>query len=82
MSLRQLADVAYAMLVERIERQAHTERIVSAILAAAGGKTELVDPAQRRAHFDAVLIAEPKEIDPDQWVLMEALGVGRGYHHR
>jgi hypothetical protein len=81
LSLKQLCDVAYVLLVDRVDRSAQSQMVASAVLLAAGAKVEIPDPEDLRVKFDKALNAEPKWIDSDQRVLMEALGVG-GYGDR
>lgn len=65
------------LIADRIERWTLSERQVVAVLLAAGAKDmTLPDPAERLANFDAALVAEAKQVNPDQKALLEVLGVG------
>lgn len=76
MTLRQVADLALQLLLERVDRTAHSELVAAAVLLAAGAKDiDIPDPEKRRAAFLAALHVEPKAVDPEQAVLMDALGV-------
>ena len=76
MSLLDLCDTAYVLLVEQVERRTLVERQVAAVLRAAGAEdVEEPDPAEARERFDAALVAAPVPESPTARLLRE-LGVG------
>jgi len=75
-SLLDLCDTAYVLLVEQLERRTLTERHVTAVLRAAGAEdVEEPDCDEKRAQFDAALVAAPVPESPNARLLRE-LGVG------
>lgn len=80
MSLKQICDLAYVLILEKIERTTETDRIITALevfLSGEGGTVELPSAEARKAEFDKALSAPPKEdANPDQVILMRALGIG------
>ena len=75
MSLLDLCDITYVLLVERLERQVLSERQVAAVLATAGAKdVEMPQMDEARAQFDVALIAAPVPESPNA-VLLRELGV-------
>lgn len=80
MSLKQICDLAYVINVEKIERMAENDRVITAVLAL-GSEEPLEMPTvdQYRAMFDKALNEPPQreaEADSDQAILMKALGLG------
>lgn len=76
MTLNDVCDVVYALLIEKLERQVLAELQVVAVLMAAGQKGlswPTID--ERRAALDAALIAVPQSVDSEQQQLRRALGV-------
>lgn len=74
MTVREGCDVAYALLVERIERQVSTDRMVAAVFIAAGAKdVKLPDVGDARRALDAALLAPAPS--QERRALLEALGV-------
>ena len=70
-----MCDIAYVLLVERLERQVLSERQVAAVLATAGAEDiEMPDMDGARAEFEAALVAEPVPESPRARLLRE-LGV-------
>ena len=74
MSLLDLCDTAYVLLVEQLERRTIVERQVAAVLRAAGADVEEPDCADARVRFDAALVAAPVPESPNARLLRE-LGV-------
>jgi len=74
-SLLDLCDTAYVLLVEQLERRTLVERQVAAVLRAADADVEEPDAATARERFDAALIAAPVPESPNARLLRE-LGVG------
>lgn len=75
-----MCDLSYAVLLERVEGDARTERLVAAVLIAAhaeGVDEQTVDEARER--FDEFLdqdeAANVRHIDPFTLALNKALGV-------
>lgn len=58
MTLRQVCDVSYVILLDQVLERARSERLVTATMAAAGAKgpdkqpLKLTDPEEERAAFD------------------------------
>ena len=70
-----MCDIAYVLLVERMERQVLSERQVAAVLASGGAENiEMPQMDEARAEFDAALVAEPVPESPRAAMLRE-LGV-------
>ena len=70
-----MCDIAYVLLVERLERQVLSERVVAATLAAGGAEdVEMPQMDEARATFEAALVAEPVPESPRAALLRE-LGV-------
>ena len=70
-----MCDIAYVLLVERLERQVLSERQVAAVLAAAGAEDiEMPQMDEARVAFDAALVADPVPESPRAALLRE-LGV-------
>lgn len=63
MTLRQVCDVSYVILLDQLMARAQSERLVTATMAAAGAKgpdrqpLKLTDPEDERVAFDARLRA-------------------------
>ena len=75
MSLRDVCDIAYVLLVERLERQVLSERQVAATLVAGGAQDiEMPQMDEARAAFDAALVADPV-IESPRAALLRELGV-------
>lgn len=75
MSLLDLCDITYVLLVERVERQVLSERQVAATLVAAGMEgIETPQMDEARVAFDAALVADPVPESPRAALLRE-LGV-------
>jgi len=75
-SLLDLCDTAYVLLVEQLERRTLVERQVAAALRAAGAEgVEEPDCVGAREQFDAALVAAPVPESPNARLLRE-LGVG------
>lgn len=75
MSLLDLCDVTYVLLLERLERQVLSERQVAAVLAAAGAEdVEMPSMDEACAAFDAALIAEPVP-ESSRAAMLRELGV-------
>jgi len=75
LTLVDLCDVAYVIHVERLERQVLSDRQAAATFKAAGAeKVEMPTVDERRADFDAALVAEP-EPEPANVRLLRAIGV-------
>lgn len=71
-----MCDAVYAMCVERIERQVLADRQIVGVFLAAGAKgVDLPSLDEAIAEFDAQLVAEPKQVDPEKYELMRVLGV-------
>lgn len=78
MTLAEVCDVAYALLVERLERQVLADRQVIASFMAAGAKgLHMPDVNESLAELDAALAAEPDPVVSGREVLEEALGLRR-----
>lgn len=58
--------------------RAFNDRMVTAVLRAAGAEVEIPDPEQAMATFDEALIAEPETVDTEQDVMLRGLGLKRG----
>ena len=70
-----MCDIAYVLLVERLERQVLSERQVAAVLAASGAEDVVMpDMDDARADFEAALVADPVPESPRAALLRE-LGV-------
>jgi len=74
-TLLDLCDTAYVLLIEQLERRTLTERQVTAVLRAANADVEEPDCDEARARFDAALVAAPVPESPNARLLRE-LGVG------
>lgn len=75
-----MCDLAYVLLLDQLERLLLADRHVAAVLIAAGAEgVTLPTYQERRALFDAALVAEPtqqaNEVDDEQMELRRALGV-------
>lgn len=72
--------MAYALLVERLERSAMLSQVGALIAATAGQRVEAVDPATARERFDEWLISplgrQGTPRNRQQWELEAALGIG------
>lgn len=78
MSLADICDVSYALLVEQLERWTVAERQVAATFIAAGAKkVKMPDPDELRRDFDRSLLAVVARRPTDQQIVLEALGVRR-----
>jgi hypothetical protein len=80
MTLTEVCDVAYIILLGKLEQRILHERLVWATLAPhqeAKDRSDPPDLEQAVADFDAALDAAPVAVttDPDRLVLLEALGV-------
>ena len=77
MTLRDVCDVVYGLLLARVERQTLSLQVQFAVYKAAGGEmTEdwpSLDAAQAR--LDTLLNAEPTHVDPADRELLELMGV-------
>ena len=68
--------MVYAILLERLERHVHTERVVNAVFIASGRYTgDLPDFTSAQASFDAALAEEVAPLTADRAALLEAVGL-------
>lgn len=67
--------MVYVVLVDRLEQRVLAERMVCAVLKAAGADVDLPDLESAREEFDAALVAEPERVDPEREVLLRGLGL-------
>lgn len=70
-----MADLAYSMLADLVERRATTDRLVTGFAAVMGGSVDITDPQDALDKFDAALIAPPEDTDTDRHALMTELGL-------
>jgi hypothetical protein len=74
-TLRDLCDITYVLLIEQLERLVLSERqIVATLLAAGAPDIEMPLMDEVRAVFDAALIAEPVPESP-RAALLRSLGI-------
>lgn len=66
MSLGQIADLAYAILADRVETRAATDRVTTGVARALGSTATQADPDEWRARLDEMLTAEPKVLTADE----------------
>ncbi len=76
-----MCDLAYLLLLERLERQVLADRQIAALqLVMSGEGGDLPTLQETREAFDAALVAEPQQgtqVDAEQMELRRALGVAR-----
>lgn len=74
-----MCDLSYAVLLERVEGDARTERLVAAVIASQGGDVNEQTVDDARDHLDRILVedeaANVRHIDPFTLALNKALGV-------
>jgi hypothetical protein len=79
LNLREVCAVAYALLIEQLERQLAVQTQAALFAQAMGGKAEVPDPVAVRARFDELLRAEPVGVASSRTeVLREAFGLTGG----
>lgn len=76
--IRDACDVAYALLLEQVEKRTLAERQVVATLLGAGAKNlTMPDVDEAITSFDEALNEAPKATKRRNLVLLDALGVDR-----
>jgi hypothetical protein len=78
LNLRELCDVAYVMLVDRLESRTLAEMQAAVFVQAMGGNTAIPDPGVEREQFDAMLTAPFRRLNRPDYELRKLLGVGLG----
>lgn len=76
----QLCDVAYALMLRRLEQWAMVSYLSAVIALSQGAKVDLPDPGDARAAFDAWLCSPleddaPPVVDQEQAELQAVLGL-------
>jgi hypothetical protein len=70
--------VAYALLVEQLERRVQTAVLVAGTARAMGGEAEIPDWDKVRSDFDTDLLSEPEPMtaeEYDRFITLKALGL-------
>jgi hypothetical protein len=76
LTLRELLDAVYAILLERLERRVMADRQAALLVAALGGRVSVPTFEQERQRFDEALCAQPQPVEPmdrEQWELRQVL---------
>lgn len=70
--------MVYALLLDRADEWARHERLVAAVLVAAGGEGQIPHPDEFREQFRAAVFdpAPIETMDPERAELLQALGLG------
>lgn len=78
MTVSEVCDLAYVLLLDNLERHVLADRHVAAVLMAAGAEgVTLPTMQEQRLVFDAALLAEHQghDLDTEEMQLRRALGV-------